>query len=225
MKSKYRLIKEFSEFNLQRLNPDSARASIHVDDPSLSINAFDKHEDTIRQAIAQIGQISKSLQHTNQYRSLKSKLGLDSQNLQNLTIIKIVKSNPVDYDVYLKFKIDDEEYWGVIKNILKNPEVRSEVFKDESLLQTKEWLIRTKGLILKNVKMWMKPQSGFFKSLKDEIHCYSGLTGKLVVLPVNSKIEVLKSYDDRIIFEYDSEQYTLTGDNFVYFNWWFEIVD
>ena len=83
MKSKYHLIREFSEFNLQRLNPDSARASIHVDDPSLSINAFDKHEDTIRQAIAQIGQISKSLQHTNQYRSLKSKLGIDSQNLQN----------------------------------------------------------------------------------------------------------------------------------------------
>jgi hypothetical protein len=225
MKSKYRLIREFTEFNLQRMNPDSARASIHVDDPSLSINAFDKHEDTIRQAIAQIGQINKSLQHTNQYRSLKSKLGIESQNIQNLTIIRVVKSNPIDYDVYLKFKIDGEEYWGVINNILKNPEVRSEVFKDDTLLQTKEWLIRTKGLILKNVKMWMKPQFGFFKSLKDEIHCYSGITGKLVILPLGAKIEVLKSYDDKIIFSYDSKQYTLTGDNFVYFNWWFEKLD
>jgi hypothetical protein len=139
--------------------------------------------------------------------------------------IKIVKSNPIDYDVYLKFKIDGEEYWGVINNILKNPEVRSEVFKDDTLLQTKEWLIRTKGLILKNVKMWMKPQFGFFKSLKDEIHCYSGITGKLVILPLGAKIEVLKSYDDKIIFSYDSKQYTLTGDNFVYFNWWFEKLD
>lgn len=225
MKSKSYLIREFSEFNLQRLNPDSARSSIHVDDPSLSINAFDKHEDTIRQAISQIGQISKSLQHTTQYRSLKSKLGLESQNLKKLSILKIVKSNPVDYDVYVKFTIDDEEYWGVIKNILKSPEVKSEVFKDETLLQTKEWVIRLGGLILKNVKTWLKPQFGFFKSLKEDIHCYSGTTGKLVVLPVGSSIEVLKSYDDRIIFEYDSRQYTLTGDNFIYFNWWFEKID
>jgi hypothetical protein len=224
MKSKYHLIREFTEFNLQRMNPDSARASIHVDDPSLSINAFDKHEDTIRQAIAQIGQINKSLQHTSQYRSLKSKLGLESQNIQNLTIIKIVKSNPIDYDVYFKFTIDEQEYWGVINNILNTPEVRSEVFKDDALLQTKEWLIRTKGLLLKQIRLWMKPQFGFFKSLKDEIHCYSGITGKLVILPLGAKIEVLKSYDDKIIFSYDSKQYTLTGDNFVYFNWWFEKV-
>lgn len=225
MKSKYHLIREFTEFNLQRMNPDSARASIHVDDPSLSINAFDKHEDTIRQAIAQIGQINKSLQHTNQYRSLKSKLGLESQTIKSLTIVKVVKSSSIDYDVYIKFMIDDEEYWGVIKNILKAPDVRSEVFKDETLLQTKEWLIRTKGLILKYVKNWMKPQFGFFKSLKDEIHCFSGISGKLVVLPLGCRIEVLKSYDDRIIFEYNSQQYTLSGDNFVYFNWWFEKVD
>ena len=76
MKSKNKLILEFSEFNLQRMSPDSARASVHVDDPSLSINAFDKHEDTIRQAISQIGQISKALQHTTSYRSLKSKMSL-----------------------------------------------------------------------------------------------------------------------------------------------------
>jgi len=225
MKSKYHLIREFTEFNLQRMNPDSARASIHVDDPSLSINAFDKHEDTIRQAIAQIGQINKSLQHTNQYRSLKSKLGLESQNIQSLTIIKIVNSNPFEYDIYIKFKIDEEEYWGVVKNILKDAKIISEVFKDDSLLQTKEWIIRTKGLLLKNIKSWLKPQFGHYKSLKDNINCFSGITGKIVLLPHNSIIEVLKSYDDRIIFEYEGHQYTLTGDNFIYFNWWFEKVE
>ena len=52
-RSKY-LITELSEFNLQRMNSDSVQASTHVDDPSLSINAFDKNQDMIRQAMSRI---------------------------------------------------------------------------------------------------------------------------------------------------------------------------
>ena len=222
MKRQKNLILEFTEFNLQRLNPDSVQASVHVDDPSLSINAFDKHEDIIRNAISKIGTLSKALQNTSGYRSLKSKLSLDDQSISNLKIIKIVKSTSLKYDVYLSFKIDEDEYWGVITDILNNPELKSEVFKDHDLLQTREWIIKTKGLIIKTIKNWMKPQFGKFKLLLEEIICYSNLTGKLLRLPKNSIVEVLKSYDDRIIFEFEGDQYTLVGDNFVYFNWWFE---
>ncbi len=222
MKRQKNLILEFTEFNLQRLNPDSVQASVHVDDPSLSINAFDKHEDIIRNAISKIGTLSKALQNTSGYRSLKSKLSLDDQSISNLKIIKIVKSTSLKYDVYLSFKIDEDEYWGVITDVLNNPELKSEVFKDHDLLQTREWIIKTKGLIIKTIKNWMKPQFGKFKLLLEEIICYSNLTGKLLRLPKNSIVEVLKSYDDRIIFEFEGDQYTLVGDNFVYFNWWFE---
>ena len=222
MKRQKNLILEFTEFNLQRHNPDSVQASVHVDDPSLSVNAFDKHEDIIRNAISKIGTLSKALQNTSGYRSLKSKLSLDDQSISNLKIIKIVKSTSLKYDVYLSFKIDEDEYWGVITDILNNPELKSEVFKDHDLLQTREWIIKTKGLIIKTIKNWMKPQFGKFKLLLDEIICYSNLTGKLLKLPKNSIVEVLKSYDDRIIFEFEGDQYTLVGDNFVYFNWWFE---
>jgi hypothetical protein len=219
------LVNESTEFNYQRLNSDSVRASIHVDDPSLSINAFDKHEDVVRQAISKLGNLSRALQNTQGYKTLKSKLSLEDQEISNVKIIRIVKSSSFQYDVYLSFKIDEDEYWGVITDILNNPEFKSEVFKDHLLLQTKEWIIKTKGLIIKHIKNWMKPQFGKFKLLKDEVICYSNLTGKLLRLPQNSIIEVLKSYDGRLIFEYDSNQYTLTGDNFVYFNWWFEEVD
>ena len=44
MKRRNKLILEFTEFNLQRMNPDSVQASMHVDDPQLSINSFDKHQ-------------------------------------------------------------------------------------------------------------------------------------------------------------------------------------
>lgn len=224
MKRAKKLILEFTEFNAQRLNSDSVSSSIHVDDPSLSINAFDKHEDIIRNAISKIGTLTKSLQNTSSYRSLKSKLSLDDQDISNLKIIRIVKSTSYKYDVYLSFIIDEDEYWGVINDITGNSEFKSEVFKDFDLIQTKEWVIKIKGLIIKSIKNWLKPQFGKFKLLKDEIICYSSKTGKMLNLPNNSIIEVLKSYDDRIIFEYDSEQYTLIGDNFMYFNWWFEPV-
>ena len=218
------LVNESTEFNYQRLNSDSVRASIHVDDPSLSINAFDKHEDVVRQVISKLGNLSRALQNTQGYKVLKSKLSLEDQEISNVKIIRIVKSSSFQYGVYLSFKIDEDEYWGVITDILNNPEFKSEVFKDHLLLQTKEWIIKTKGLIIKHIKNWMKPQFGKFKLLKDEVICYSNLTGKLLRLPQNSIIEVLKSYDGRLIFEYDGNQYTLTGDNFIYFNWWFEEV-
>lgn len=225
MKRSKNLILEFSEFNLQRLNPDSAQASIHVDDPQLSINAFDKHEDIVRNAISKLGTLTKSLQNTTAYRALKSKLSLDDQDISNLKIIRIVKTTSYKYDVYLSFKIDEDEYWGVITDIISNPEFKSEVFKDFDLLQTKEWIIKTKGLIIKAIKNWLKPQFGKFKLVNDEVICYSNKTGKQLVLPRNSIIEVSKSYDNRLIFEYEEDFYTLTGDNFVYFNWWFEPVE
>jgi hypothetical protein len=61
MKRSKNLILEFSEFNLQRFNPDSAQSSIHVDDPSLSINAFDKHEDIVRNTFELITELVKFL--------------------------------------------------------------------------------------------------------------------------------------------------------------------
>lgn len=222
-RSKY-LILEFTEFNLQRLNSDSVQVAAHVDDPALSINAFDKHEDLVRGAISRLGQIRGALSGSAAYKSLKSKLSLEDQKIQNLTIIKIDKNIHNSYDVYLKFKINDEEYWGVIKDILGNCDFKSEVFKDYHLLQTKEWVVKLKGLIIKNVKSFLKPQFGKFKSLKDDVICFSMTTGNLLSIKKGTEIEVLKSYDNKIIFDHKGEKYTLTGDNFIYFNWWFEQV-
>lgn len=222
-RSKY-LILEFTEFNAQRFNPDSVQASVHVDDPKLSTNAFDKHEDLVRQAVSRIGQLQGSLMGSAAYRTLKSKLSLEDQEITEMKIIRIVK-NALQYDVYLNFKIKEDEYWGVIKDILGNSEFKSEVFKDHDLIQTKEWVIKLKGLIIKIIKNFLKPQFGKFKSLTDEIVCYSLITGKMLKMSQGSEIEVLKSYDNKIIFEYENDKYALTGDNFIYFNWWFEPIN
>lgn len=218
---KSNLILEFTEFNLQRHNPESIQVAQHVDNPQLSTNAFDKHEDLVRQSISRLGQLQGSL-GSSSYKTLKSKLSLENQDIKSLKIIRIVKNQNMNYDVFVSFIIDDYEYWGVVKDITKNPEFKSEVFKDNQLIQTKEWVIKLKGLVIKNILRFLKPKSGFYKQIKDEVICFSSIDGKMLKMKSGSKIEILKSYDDKIIFKHKDEKYSLTGDNFIYFNWWFE---
>lgn len=219
---KSHLIREFSEFNAQRLNSDSVQAAIHVDNPQLSTNAFDKHQDQVRQAISRIGDISNSLYGSNSYKSLRSKFNLEDQEVKSLKIIRIMKSEGMNYDVYITYKIGEDEYWGVVKSILTNPDFRSEIFKDGNVIQTKEWVIRLNGFIVKAIKRWLMPQYGKYRLIGDDITCYSSETGKILVLPKGSEIEVLKSYENQIIFKFTEGVYSLKGENFVFFNWRFE---
>ena len=223
MKSRNRLILEFTEFNIQRMNPDSARASIHVDDPQLSIDAFDKHQDGIRQALSRINDILYKVKGSTAYSNLRSKLSLDDQDIQSMKILRIVKNETLKYTAYITLVIDDEEYWGEVEDVVGlNPTFSSELFKDFDLLQPKEWVIKIKGLVIKTLRTWLKPENGNYKLLNNEVICYSTETGRQLSMQQGIEIEVLKSYDNKIVIKHESDTYNLIGDNFIYFNWWFE---
>lgn len=227
MKKRNRLILEFTEFNLNRMNPDSVNYPMpNVDDPQLSINAFDKHQDAIRMGVSRINGILQTLSNSASFRQLKSKLALEDQNIQSMKVLRIVKSNNINYDAFITFTVGEEEYWGQIENILdKNPGFTSEIFKDYDLVQSKEWIIKTKGLIIKTVKTWLNPEEGTYQLLNDEAHCLSVDTGRLLKLEKGSEIEVMRAFENKILIRFGSEYYTLIGDNYVYFNWWFQRVD
>ena len=221
-RSKY-LITELSEFNLQRMNSDSVQASTHVDDPSLSINAFDKNQDMIRQAMSRINDIMYNLKGTNAYKALRSKLALEEQDIKRLKVLRIVKSTSLKYDIYIAFTIGEEEYWGVLEDMMSDsPEFTSEVFKDVDLYQPKEWIIKIKGLIVKTLKTWLKPEPGMYKLLNDEVLCYSVETGKQLRMEKGIEVELIRSHNDKIVIKHNSDVYNLVGDNYIYFNWWFE---
>lgn len=226
MKKRNKLILEFTEFNLQRMNPDSARASVHVDDPQLSINAFDKYQDGIRQAMSRINDILYNLKGTSSYSQLRSKLALENQDIQSIKILRIVKTETLKYTVYLTLTIDGEEYWGEVEDVVGlNPQFTSEVFKDYDLFQPKEWVIKIKGLVIKTIKTWLKPEPGFYKLLNDEVICYSVETGKQLKMEQGIEIEVLNCYDNKIVIKHETDIYNLIGDNYIYFNWWFEKIE
>lgn len=227
MKRKNKLILEFTEFNLQRMSPDSAAQAIGgVDDPSLSLNAFDKHADAIRQAMARINDILYNLSGTNAYANLRSKLGLEHQDIQKMKILRIVKSNNIYYDAYITFVIDDYEYWGVVENIMSaTPEFTSEVFKDFDLYQSKEWVIKIKGLVIKTIKTWLRPEPGMYRLINDELTCYSTETGKQLRMEKGIEVELVRAHENKIIVKHESDYYNLINDNYVYFNWWFEKIE
>ncbi len=217
-----KLILEFTEFQANRMNPDSAQMSVHVDNPSLSINAFDKHEDAIRSGISRINTILHALSGSAAYRSLKSKLILDEQKITSMKVLRLVDTDSVGWDAYISFVIGEEEYYGHIKNLLSSePILKSEVFKDFDLVQSKEWILRTKGLLLKAVLEWLHPEDGIYQLLNDFIICTDNMTGNLMKLEKGSKVEVVNSYDHKIIIRYNDKHYTLVNKNFVYFNYWF----
>ena len=227
MKRKNKLILEFTEFNLQRFGAETSAGSISgVDNPSLSLNAFDKHQDAIRQAMSRVNDIMYSLSGSNEYKTLRGKLALDNQDIKSMKIQRILKVNNINYDVYITFIIDDYEYWGVIRNVLSsNIELESEVFKDYDLYQAKEWIIKIKGLIIKTIKTWLKPEPGMYRLLNDELICYSIETGKQLKMKKGIEVELIRSYDNKIVIEFENDKYNLINDNFIYFNWWFEKIE
>jgi hypothetical protein len=172
--------------------------------------------------MSRIDDIMGKLVGSSDYSKLRSKLSLEEQDIKSLKIIRIVK-NSIKYDVYISFIISDDEYWGVIEDVMsKYPDLKSEVFKDSDLIQAKEWTIKIKGLLIKIVKEWLKPEPGKYKLLKDEMICYSVETGKQLIMDKGLEIEVVRSHSDRIIVKYNNDKYNLVGDDYVYFNWWFE---
>jgi hypothetical protein len=36
------------------------------------------------------------------------------------------------------------------------------------------------------------------------------------------EIELIRSHNDKIVIKHNSDIYNLVGDNYIYFNWWFE---
>ena len=226
MKRGNKLILEFTEFNLQRFNDTSAQPAAHVDDPSLSTNAFDKHQDAIRAAMSRLDDIMHRLGGTSVYKNLRSKLALEKQDVKNLVIQRIVKINSISYNAYISFVVDGEQYWGVVENITgTDPVMKSEVFKDQSLYQATEWVIKIKGIIINAIKDWLKPEPGMYKLLEDDIYCYSVETGKQLEMKSGIEIELIRSHANYILVEYSGDKYELKGDNYIYFNWWFEKID
>lgn len=225
--SNCRLILEFTEFNLNRFNSDSTDVSIGLaPDNTLSVNAFDRHEDSIRVGMSRINNIMKTLSNSSAYKNLKSKLTFEEQQPTSLKIIRITPTNN-DYFVYLTFVIQDKEYNGVIKNVLsRNPIFTSpDVFNNNELTQLPEWQIRLKGLLIKSFKTFLEVEQGKYKAIQDKVTAFNIKTGSIVEIRKDDVVEVLRSVpnENKIVIRYNDDLYNLVNNSYIYFNYWFRM--
>lgn len=215
---------EMTEFTSQRFTQDSSGSPMSINDPQLSMDSYDQHRSGVISSMRRLNDIMNSLTNTGYIFSVGSSKYLSGQEIKNIKIQRMYPNGANNLDVYLTFEILDKEYFGVIKNFdTINPEIKSEVFTDGSLVISKEWIIRTKGLLLKCVKMWMNIEKGDYVCMKD-ILVTSTITGELYNLRKSKKIKVIKCYDNKIIAHLDNNECLIDGVNFYYFNWWFEKV-
>ena len=218
-------IYEFSEFNLQRYNSDSRMVSVGTTtDPSLSTNAFDKFEDSIRVGMSRINNLMKSLSNSSAYKNLKQKLTFEKQTPTSIKILRIIPEN-ANYSIYLTTVINEMEYDAVIKDILsKNPTLNTNMFKSDDIIQSEEWQIRLKGLIIESIKKWLNIEPNKYILLNEKVDCLNTLTGGLKTITKGAIVDVLNTSinENKITIKIDNEVYNLTKDNFIYFNYWFE---
>lgn len=224
-----KIILEFNEFNALRLNPEVGTSAmpIAVDNPSLSMNAFDRHINNIQHVFNRLNDINMSMSNTSAYSDLRSKMALDEQNISSLKILRIVSNNLINYDVYISFTIKDVEYWGVVENILnQTPTFKSEAFKDTfNLVLSKEYIIKISGSIIKYIKKWLCVDKGYYSLLLDDMNIINSKDGTIIKLVKGDKVYVESSNINKINLVYKNENYTLSGKKFIYFNYWFSPID
>lgn len=217
-----RRIYEFTEFNLQRMNPDRGGMMPNVDDPQLSVNAFDKHQNAIQAATAKLNGILTALANTSGYAGLKSRLLLDDQTLTSMKVLRIVQPDSLKYDIYVEFSIAGNAYHGVVRDMLgPDPKFHSEAFRDSELVTTREWVIKTRGLVVKILRKWLHPQGGMYRCENDSVSATNLKTGQLSFITKGTEIEVLTSFDNQIMVKHDGDFYSLQNGSFIYFNYWF----
>ena len=78
-----------------------------------------------------------------------------------------------------------------------------------------------KSLLIKTIKKWLRPQEGTYKLLNEDLVCYSIDLGKMVTLKRGIIVEVVKTFDNKIVIKHNNDLFNLINDNFVYFNYWF----
>jgi hypothetical protein len=216
-----KLIREFTEFNNQRMNADTVPQSTHVDNPSLSMGSYNRYEMNLKSSFDRLNNLYKNIAYTTTGLNLKTGSTVEGSDLKNIKILRIYPKNDIYLDVYFTFEIEGEEYYGVINKLNSTtPEVKSEIFRDRKIFQTKEWTIRIKGNLIKSIKKWMEAEPGKYKSLKD-VDAYNENTGELTLIPINQEIELIRSLDNKMVIKYMDNNYNLVGRNYYYFNYYF----
>ena len=217
-----KLILEFSEFNFMRLNGDTIPQAMHVDNPQLSLDGYDRFDQHIKNAFNRLNSIYRDIAKTKSGFDLRKQTLIDVYDINKIKILRIYTKEDIFYDVYISFEIQDKEYYGVLRKLKsKQQEFLSEAFSDPYLNLSYEWIIRAKGNIIKTIKNWLIAPEGKYKALSEQYFTCKE-TGKMFYLKKGDIFNVLVSNEESHTIEYKGVTGELNGRFYIYFNYYNE---
>jgi hypothetical protein len=152
----------------------------------------------------------------------------DVDGLTDFKILRIKENNNMNIDIFISFFFNDEEFFGVYRdfNFIQKQPLMTDFFTDDKYKYIdKEYRLKLDNYFRKILDKWFKPKKDFYTTLK-EIFAIDKM-GNKVGIPMNKIVEVINSNSDKdgnsfVQFTYKNELYTLTKNDYYYFNYWFE---
>jgi hypothetical protein len=147
-------------------------------------------------------------------------------DVKEFKVVRIFPNNNNSLDVYIKFILDDMQYYGTFKNwaSVNGAKFQSPVLNHPNIKFHLENAVKIEGVFKQILNEWFRPELGEYRVLK-QVKVYDDM-GNIFMLPENGKVtidEVLTEEDKPIIYlSYDDKAYFLTDLDYFFFHWWFE---
>lgn len=213
-------IYEFTEFNAMRLNPDSQRQSIQVDDPAISFDPYNNQLVKTADANKRLYDIAKSVMNTKDFIDFVANDRNDLLNISDLKLLRIDIKNSININLFISFVYNDETYFAAIYSYNQNPTFKSEFFANYGSLFTKEFKIKFEGMFLKIFKKWFAVEHSNYKCLKETI-VTNIVTGQEISIKPNNIVYVYQTTNTEIYIKFNEIKFKITGSNYYYFNYYF----
>ena len=244
--SKYKFLKEaysdFNQFSQGAISPHSLGPGYgFAVDPSLSIygNQDSPYTDPYSRTPMFVNALQGVLKNLNKdtlgtYGGIKYDQFLeDVDSYTDLTILRINQNANQYIDVYISFKFEGEEYFGVYKNFngLSKPQLQTDLFTDSEYKYIDEtYILKLENYLYQILVNWFKPVKTTYLCLKKDGVSSRDKMGNIFMIPFNSLIKVITSNEDKdgnsyIKVDYKGEKYVINKNNYYYFNYWFDEYD
>lgn len=153
----------------------------------------------------------------------------DVELFKNLKILRISVNSSNLINVFISFVFNNIEFFGFYKdfNGLDEPKLSTELYSDPRFgYIEQEYKIKLNSYLYRALYNWFIPIKGFYYNLKDHnpVKDYFGQTSHI---KKDKLVEVIgyntdESNNPYIIIEYNSKKYFISGNNYYFFNYFFE---
>lgn len=195
----------------------------NVNDPGLNIDPFTRHTQELSQQHARLQGIITSI-----YANSPGLFGQDTRfnfEIEDLKIVRIYRNSNGSLDMYLRFEYEEKAYHGTFKNWAAVTGSKLETPFYNAVGFSRENHIKFEGVIRRALMNWFKPKLAVYRTLTD-VKTYDDSMGSIVMLPVNAVVEVEDVFTEEdkpiIYIRYKDILTTITGNDYYYFNWWFQ---